>query len=266
MILIKWRDLDALISEADIVLEVVEARNPVATRCRTVEKMVEKKGKDLVIVLNKCDLVPIKVCRTWADYLRSYEQVTAVCFSTKIKETKRELKKLIKSFSIANPTLVAVVGYPKVGKSSLINALKGKNSASTSPYPGSPGYTKTTQKYKIAPGIYLIDTPGIVPIHSDDIELQIRARPIEKIENPINLASKLIEYLLENNRYAFIEAYGIDSTEPIKILENLAQLRGWFLGKEKEPHIFEAAKAVIRDYLNGKIRAYIVPPSLNLAK
>ena len=261
MILIKWRDLDTLISEADVVLEVVEARNPIATRCRIVENMVKRKGKDLVVVLNKCDLVPMRVCRAWVEYLRSVEGLTAICFSSKIRETRRDLKKLIKSFSTTNPTLIAVVGYPKVGKSSLINALKGKNSASTSPYPGSPGYTKVSQRYKIAPGIYLIDTPGVIPVHSDDIELQIRARPIEKIGNPVILASKLILYIIENNRYAFKEAYGIDSTEPIEILESLARHRGWFVGKDKELNISEAAKAIIRDYLRGRIRMYIQPPS-----
>ncbi|MEM4789376.1 MAG: GTPase [Ignisphaera sp.] len=261
MKLIKWKDLDVLISEADIVLEVVEARNPIATRCKTVEKIVEKKGKDLVIILNKCDLVPLKVCRAWAEYLNLSEGVTAICFSSKINDTRKQLKKLLISMITTTPALVAVVGYPKVGKSSLINSLKGKSSASTSPYPGSPGYTKVSQRYKIAPGIYLIDTPGVIPVHDDDIELQIRTQTIEKIGNPLVLALKLIEYILKNNKHAFAETYGIEDEDPLKILDRLARIRGWFMGKEKEPNLLESARAIIRDYLRGKIRAYVLPPN-----
>ncbi|MEM4514255.1 MAG: GTPase [Ignisphaera sp.] len=261
MKLIKWKDLDVLISEADLVLEVVEARNPIATRCKTVEKMVKKKGKNFVIILNKCDLVPAKVCRAWVEYLNSSEGISALCFSSKISNTKRQLKKMIKSLTITAPILVAVVGYPKVGKSSLINTLKGKSSAPTSPYPGSPGYTKVIQTYKIAPGIYLIDTPGIIPVHGEDVELQIRKQSIEKIDNPIPLASKLIKYILENNKNAFVETYGIKGEDPLKILDDLARIRGWFAGKEKEPYILESARAIIRDYLRGKIRTYVLPPN-----
>uniref|UniRef100_A0A7C2Z850 GTPase RsgA n=1 Tax=Ignisphaera aggregans TaxID=334771 RepID=A0A7C2Z850_9CREN len=263
MMLMGWKDLDTLISEVDIVLEVVEARNPLATRCGRVERLVQKKGKDLVLVLNKCDLVPSRVCRSWVEYLKSSEGVTALCFSSKIRETVRELKRTIRTLAVSSPVLVAVVGYPKVGKSSLINALKGRSSASTSPYPGSPGYTKVSQRYKIGPGIYLVDTPGVIPVHHEDVvELQLRAQPIDRIRNVLALASKLINFILSNNRYAFVEAYNIDESDPLRIMEELAKSRGWFAGKDREPNVFEAARAIIRDYLRGKIRMYVPPPNM----
>ena len=260
MIFIGWRDIDMLISEADIVLEVVEARNPLATRCRAVEDMAMRKGKDLIVVLNKCDFVPRSVCSAWVKFFAS-EGVTAICFSSKVRRTIRDLKRLIRQRVTAKPALIAVVGYPKVGKSSLINALKGKNSASTSPYPGAPGYTKVSQRYKIAPNLYLIDTPGVIPPRGEDIELQIRAQPIEKLKNPVQLAVKLIETILKANKYAFLDAYGVADQDPIAILEKIAVNRGWLIGKEREPNIFEAARAVIRDYLRGKIKFYVAPPT-----
>jgi len=81
-----------------------------------------------------------------------------------------KLRRAIKKIAPSLPTIVSVIGYPKVGKSSIINALKGKHSASTSPYPGSPGYTRTFQLYRVDPNILMIDTPGILPVEGDTRE------------------------------------------------------------------------------------------------
>lgn len=259
---ITFKELDPLIAQADVVIEVVEARNPISTRCDFVEEIVKRRNKKFIVVLNKCDLIPRNICENWIKFFAN-EGITSVCFSHKFKESIKFLKKLLKEMSENKPMVVAVVGYPKVGKSSLINALKGRYSAQTSPYPGSPGYTKVSQKYRIAPGVYLIDTPGVIPIlNTNDVELLIRSKPVEKISNSLDLALKLIEMILNKNKQLFKETYGIDSSTPLNILTTLAVKRGWFIGKneDREPNIVEAARMVIRDYLNGKIRFYLPPP------
>lgn len=59
-----WNELYKVIDSSDVVLHVLDARDPEGTRCRSVEKYIKEEAphKHLVFVLNKCDLVPTKVC------------------------------------------------------------------------------------------------------------------------------------------------------------------------------------------------------------
>ncbi|RLG59607.1 GTP-binding protein [Candidatus Geothermarchaeota archaeon] len=251
--------LTRIIKEADLILEVVDIRDPLSTRSEFVERLVKKLGKKLIIVLNKCDLVPVDIAREWRRIFSSKGLNTVlVAANTRsgIKTLKRGILRIVKS--MRKPVKVAVVGVPKVGKSTIINALKGKSSAQTSPYPGSPGYTKGVQLLRIGEGIYLLDTPGIAPLKKG-IEGIIRGRPIEQLPDPVKAAVILIHRIIRHSPHAFKIAYGIDEMDPEEILKALAVKRGWFYKKDKEPLIDEAARTVIRDYLRGKIPFFLSP-------
>ncbi|RLF04457.1 MAG: GTP-binding protein [Thermoprotei archaeon] len=259
MILAKWSQLARIINRADVVLEVVDARNPMATRSSRLEQMVKKKGKQLLIVLNKGDLVPIEILKAWTRYFKS-QGIPAVYMAASKHMGTRELRKAITSLINKRPIIVAVIGYPKTGKSTIINALKGRSSASTSSIPGSPGYTKSFSMYRISENLRLIDTPGTIPIEGDELEKAIRGCPPEKLEDPVKLAAMLIERALQANPNAIEETYGIPDKDPYTILQKIALKRGWIYKTTKEPIIDEAAKAVIRDYHEGKLNFYITPP------
>jgi len=55
-----WGELYKVIDSSDVVIQVLDARNPEGTRCKQVERyiMKEKSHKHIIFVLNKCDLVP----------------------------------------------------------------------------------------------------------------------------------------------------------------------------------------------------------------
>lgn len=59
-----WNELYKVIDSSDVILHVLDARDPIGTRCRSVEKYLKEEAphKHLVFVLNKCDLVPTGVC------------------------------------------------------------------------------------------------------------------------------------------------------------------------------------------------------------
>lgn len=59
-----WNELYKVIDSSDVVIHVLDARDPIGTRCRSVEKYLKEEAphKHLIFVLNKCDLVPTSVC------------------------------------------------------------------------------------------------------------------------------------------------------------------------------------------------------------
>ncbi len=260
MRLASWRLVEELLDLADVALELVDIRDPLATRNRRLDLLIRRRGIPFILVLNKSDLVPRSVAEGWKKYFEVRESVKAVYIAARDRKGTRVLRRTIKEVGGKTPLTVAVFGIPKVGKSTLINILKGKHSAKTSPYPGTPGYTTRAQLYRIGSGIYLIDTPGIVPPESNDVESIIRSKPIDELDNPVEVAVKLIEKIVKHNPKAFLQAYGIDSLDPNVILRELALRRGWVFKKDKEPLISESAKAIIRDYLDGKIPFFIKPP------
>lgn len=258
IILATWHDLRLIVSRADVVLEVLDARDPMNTRSRRLEKIVEDMGKELILVLNKSDLVPREVVEKWTRILRD-KGYHAVYIAARDHKGTRVLRRTIKEVAPAFPVIVAVTGYPKTGKSTIINALKGRHSASTSPIPGSPGYTKHAQLYRIDSKILMIDTPGVIPVEGGILEKVIRGISPEQLDDPVEPAVMLIEKILKHNPYAFRSAYGITETDPLKILEKIAVKRGWFYKKTKEPLIEEAARTIIRDYHRGKIPFFVKP-------
>lgn len=258
MELASWRMLARTIRNADVVVEVVDIRDPITTRSRRAERMAEALDKNLLIVLNKSDLVPGGVAEKWRRIIEGMGY-DVIYVSARYRLSTRRLRGWIKSLAEVKPFSAAVIGFPKTGKSSVINVLRGRKGASTSPIPGSPGYTKGIQLLKIEPGFYMIDTPGVIPVEGGWPEAVIRGRSPESLKDPVPPAAALIERILNYNRRAFLQAYGIESRDPYEILERLAAKRGWFYKTTKEPLIEEAARTVIRDYHKAKIPFYVPP-------
>lgn len=262
LILASWGQVEKLISRIDVALLVLDARDPLSTFSDRLVKIARKHDKKVLLVLNKCDLIPKAVAEEWKKFFEKRGYQTVYIAATKRMGTSK-LKASIRKVAPTLPTIVAVTGYPKVGKSSIINALKGRHSASTSPYPGSPGYTKHFQLYRVDRSILMVDSPGILPVEGGLLERLLRGYPPEKLKDPVNPAIMLIERILRFNPDAFLYAYGIESRDPLEILEHLAIRRGWFYKTTREPLIEEAARTIIRDYHDGKITYYVRPPQMD---
>ena len=160
-----WVELYKVLDSSDVVCIVLDARNPNGTRCRHVEKHLKKNcpTKHMIFVLNKVDLVPTSVTRKWIIYLSKI--CPTIAYTAKIDKPfgKQSLIRLLRQFDIFHKDKkcisVGLIGYPNVGKSSVINSLKAKVVCRSAPIPGE---TKVWQYVTLTKRIYLIDCPGIV--------------------------------------------------------------------------------------------------------
>ena len=77
-----WNELYKVIDSSDVIVHVLDARDPVGTRCKSVETYLRKEAphKHLIFVLNKCDLVPNWVTVSFI-YFIFYFFMFAICFS-----------------------------------------------------------------------------------------------------------------------------------------------------------------------------------------
>jgi hypothetical protein len=243
-----------ILKNANIVLEVIDARIPFETRNKVVENLAKEWNKDLIIVINKIDLVP----ETFLNDIKKEieKEFPVVLFSAHKNKGIKELLNKIKEISKGkNLVKIGVLGYPNVGKSSVINSLKKKKVATTSP---KPGMTRGEKLIKLSNNIFLIDTPGIITLEfQEDLALKGSWIP-EKLEQPVDVALKLIGKIVENKPEALKETYKIDfenEEDPVSILEKIGEKLNYKV-KGGEIDYERTAKKVLWDWIKGNIKAY----------
>ena len=128
-----WSELYKVIDSSDVVVQVLDARDPLGTRSRRIEDELRKpdrRHKHLVLLLNKVDLVPTWATRRWVKLLSSEYPTLAFHASITNPFGKGALIQLLRQFGVLHSDKkqisVGFVGYPNVGKSSVINTLRKK--------------------------------------------------------------------------------------------------------------------------------------------
>ncbi|TPX63597.1 hypothetical protein SpCBS45565_g06513 [Spizellomyces sp. 'palustris'] len=258
-----WNELYKVLDSSDVVIHVLDARDPMGTRCQNVEKYLkeEAKHKHLIFVLNKCDLVPTWVTAKWVKILS--QEYPTLAFHASINNSfgKGSLIQLLRQFSKLHADKkqisVGFIGYPNTGKSSIINTLRQKKVCTVAPIPGE---TKVWQYITLMKRIYLIDCPGVVHPGPEDSETDIVLRGVVRIEN-ISGPEHHVPAVLERVRPEYIRrTYDVREWEDhIDFLSQVAKHTGKLL-KGGEPNVPAAAKMVLNDWLRGKIPYYAMPP------
>lgn len=168
------------------------------TRSKFVEEHLKKNcpHKHMVIIMNKCDLVPTWVTAKWVRYLSKEYPTLAFHASVNNSFGKGSLINLLRqydNFHKDKKTIsVGFIGYPNVGKSSVINTLKHKMVCKSAPIPGE---TKVWQYIHLTRRIYLIDCPGIVyeKEGKSDVEVVLKGCVrAERIDDPLYYIEEIL--------------------------------------------------------------------------
>ncbi|KAI4663171.1 GTPase required for pre-60S ribosomal subunit nuclear export and maturation [Alternaria novae-zelandiae] len=261
-----WNELYKVIDSSDVILHVLDARDPDGTRCRSVEKYIrtEAPHKHLVFVLNKVDLVPSKVAAAWVRHLS--KEFPTLAFHASINNSfgKGSLIALLRQFSSLHSdrkqVSVGMVGYPNTGKSSIINTLRKKKVCVVAPIAGE---TKVWQYITLMKRIYMIDCPGIVPPNQNDTDTDLLLRGSVRVEN-VEYPAQYIEEVLKRVQPRHLQrTYDIKDSDykgdAVAFLENLCRKSGRLL-KGGEADIDGAAKMVLNDWIRGKLPWFTPPP------
>lgn len=256
-----WNELYKVIDSSDIVLQILDARDPMGTRSPPVEKYLktEKSYKHLIFILNKVDLVPTWVTQRWVAILSKEYPTVAFHASLTHPFGKGSLINLLRQFAKLHidkkQISVGFIGYPNTGKSSIINTLRSKKVCKVAPIAGE---TKVWQYITLMRRIYLIDCPGVVyPSAETDTEKVLKGVVrVELVQNP----EDYIASVLERVKPEYIrKTYKINEwVDHIDFLEKLARRSGKLL-KKGEPDITIVARMVLNDWQRGKLPFYVPP-------
>lgn len=260
------RNMQEDIKVIDLIIEMVDARAPLATRNPDVDKLGQGKGR--IIILNKSDMADERCNKEWKEYFvnQGYE---CMYMDSRKKADMRELMACIDKASaekrerdrkrgiMNRPVRAMVAGIPNVGKSTLINTIAGKSAAKTG---NKPGVTKGNQWIRLNKQIELLDTPGILWPKFEDEHVGEMIAYIGSINdlivNTSELAECMVQLLIDIRPDALKDTYGIDVSmdgiKPYEVITMIADVRGC-LKQGGEPDIDKSEIMIINDFRSGRL-------------
>lgn len=290
-----WRELWRVVERSDVVVQIVDARNPLLFRSKDLEQFVGEvdPAKKLLLLVNKADLLEKYHLSEWAKYFAE-NQVNAVFWSAleeppDVSEectpshstdtstngylyfrTREDLIKYLKDIGHASdipgskPVVVGMVGYPNVGKSSTINKLAGVKKVPVSDVPGK---TRHFQTVYIDSQLCLCDSPGLVmpsfTFGRNEMFLNGILPPDQIREHfgPIALLLSRVPIPFFERMYSIMLPGGSKSSA-LNLLTSIAFIRG-FMSASGIPDCSRAARMVVKDVVAGRIKWVAPPPGVD---
>lgn len=250
------RQLEAQIKLVDIVFEVLDARIPRSSRNPDLARLAGQRPR--LVVLNKADLIPPALLKRWSDWFAERKE-PAFATNSQGGDGMRPLLKAAQAGARAvnerrtrrgmrpRPVRAAVVGFPNVGKSALINRMVGKRAVESA---AKPGVTRALRWVRINEEIELLDSPGILPPRLEDQQAAARLAICDDIGQAAYDSSRValvaFDLLAPLIPDRLAERYGISPTD--------YTAEGWFeaVAQSKyQGNVNRAAEQLLGEYRRG---------------
>lgn len=249
----------------DLVIELVDARAPLASRNPDIDELGQ--GKARLILLNKSDMAGERENAAWKEWfcaqgcfvveVNSRSGAGLKKINGTVQEACKEKIERDRRRGIQNrPVRAMVVGIPNVGKSTFINSYAGKACAKTG---NKPGVTKGNQWIRLNKSLELLDTPGILWPRFEDQQAGLLLAMLGSINDEIlnrdELAVEMIKLLQQRYPQALEKRYGIEDAkeqEAYAVLQQIARIRACLV-KGGELDLAKAAGILIDDFRSGRL-------------
>ncbi len=217
------RNLKEQLKRVDVVLEVRDARIPLATHHPQVSEWVGSKSR--LLVINRMDMISPEVMKMWQEWFEVEGEVPYFT-NAKLGDGVKEVAKATRAAGSAvnqrrrdrgmlpRPVRAVVIGFPNVGKSALINRLLKRKVVESA---RRAGVTRQLKWVRISDEIELLDAPGVIPSRIKNPEDAIKLAICEDIGDAAydnqRIAASLIDLLtsLENDNNSFVSASCLQS-------------------------------------------------------
>jgi len=265
------RNLVEQLKKVDVVLEVRDARIPLATQHPQIEQWIGHKGR--VLVLNRLDMIQPAISQAWTQWFRDQGQEpyftnanhgqgvpalakAAQAAGAQINQRRRDRGML------PRPIRAVVLGFPNVGKSALINRLLNKRVVESA---RRPGVTRALRWVRISEELDLLDAPGVLPSKLNNQEAAIKLAICDDIGDAAydtqRVAAAFIDLLktVTTDFRAFKTRYNLDPSD-LTGESYLADLAAQKYQGDSE----RTARQLLNDYRKGNLGAISLelPPTL----
>ncbi|MCR5098559.1 MAG: ribosome biogenesis GTPase YlqF [Lachnospiraceae bacterium] len=257
------RQMKEDIKVIDLIIELLDARIPLASRNPEIDSLGA--GKARLLLLNKRDLSDDKITEEWLSYFREKGFVAIAMDARKKSDVKRvdaaveeackKKRERNKKRGIMNrPIRAMVVGIPNIGKSSFINSYAGRAAAKTG---NTPGVTKGKQWIRLKKDLELLDTPGILWPKFEDKRVGQYLAALGAIRTEVfdndELALHMTAVLAQRYPGMLAEHYGItESEDGVAMIYDVADKRH-IIKAGGEADYSKAARLILDDIKNGRM-------------
>lgn len=242
------------IKDIDVVIELLDARLPGSSANPMLAELTH--GKPALKVLNKQDLADPECTALWLAHYNAMPGVQALPLDASMTTPAKALVAACHTLApnrggMAKPMRVLICGIPNVGKSTLINTLKGKRAAKTG---DEAGVTKMEQRITIADDFYLYDTPGVlwprIIVAKSGYNLAASGAIGRNAFNEEEVALELLDYLRQHYPAALEARYKLSAVAQHtdeQLLDAIGRKRGALQGGARV-NLQKAAEIVIHDF------------------